>query len=139
MMGIYFNLSFWYKLIDKTIWGAIFSGIGCAALFAVNILFVPKYGYVACAWGGFAGYGIAMVLSYIVGQRYNPIKYPLRDIFVYVLLTAVLFIGIHFSSANLPLWASLIVNTILVGVFVAYTVKRDFPLKNLPYVGKYFK
>ncbi|MBO4821972.1 MAG: lipopolysaccharide biosynthesis protein [Prevotella sp.] len=139
MMGVYFNLSFWYKLIDKTIWGAIFSGIGCAALFAVNILFVPKNGYIACAWGGFTGYGIAMVLSYIVGQRYNPIKYPLRDIFVYVLLTAVLFIGIHFSSANLPLWASLIVNTILVGVFVAYTVKRDFPLKNLPYVGKYFK
>jgi hypothetical protein len=56
-----------------------------------------------------------------------------------VLLTAVLFIGIHFSSANLPLWASLIVNTILVGVFVAYAIKRDFPLKNLPYVGKYFK
>ena len=43
MMGIYFNLSFWYKIIDKTIWGAIFSGIGCAVLLAVNIIFVPKY------------------------------------------------------------------------------------------------
>ncbi|MBR6980628.1 MAG: lipopolysaccharide biosynthesis protein [Prevotella sp.] len=139
MMGVYFNLSFWYKLIDKTIWGAIFSGIGCAALFAVNILFVPKYGYVACAWGGFAGYGIAMVLSYIVGQRFYPIKYPILDIGIYVVLAVVLFLGMHFSTAKLPLWASVGVNTILVGLFVAYAIKRDFPLKTLPVVGKYFK
>ena len=139
MMGVYFNLSFWYKLIDKTTWGAVFSGIGCAALFAVNILFVPKYGYVACAWGGFVGYGIAMVISYFVGQRYNPIKYPIRDILIYVALTVILFVGMHFSTAKLPLWASLVVNTVLVGVFVAYAVKRDFPLKTLPVIGKYFK
>ena len=138
MMGVYFNLSFWYKLIDKTIWGAIFSGIGCAVLFAVNFLFVPRYGYVACAWGGFAGYATAMVLSYAVGQRYNPISYPLRDIACYVALTAVLFVGMHYATASLPLWASLIVNTLLVGVYLAYTVKRDFPLKSLPVVGKYF-
>lgn len=63
MMGIYFNLSFWYKLIDRTIWGAWFSGIGCLVLIAVNVLFIPDYGYMACAWAGFAGYGTAMVLS----------------------------------------------------------------------------
>lgn len=72
MMGIYFNLSFWYKLIDKTIWGAYFSGAGCAVLIAVNIIFVPRYGYMACAWAGFAGYATAMVLSYIVGQKNTP-------------------------------------------------------------------
>ena len=49
MMGIYFNLSFWYKLIDKTMWGAVFSGIGYAVLIAVNVIFVPRYGYIACA------------------------------------------------------------------------------------------
>ena len=59
MMGVYFNLSFWYKLIDKTIWGAYFSGIGCAVLIAINVIFVPIYGYIACAWAGFAGYGTA--------------------------------------------------------------------------------
>ena len=63
-MGIYFNLSFWYKLIDKTIYGAWFSLAGCAVLFAVNIIFIPKIGYWACAWGGLAGYGTAMILSY---------------------------------------------------------------------------
>lgn len=51
MMGIYFNLSFWYKLIDKTIWGAWFSAAGCIVLFAINIIFIPRYGYMACAWG----------------------------------------------------------------------------------------
>jgi O-antigen/teichoic acid export membrane protein len=61
MMGVYFNLSFWYKLIDKTIWGAWFSMAGCIVLIAVNIIFIPKYGYMACAWGGVAGYGTAMV------------------------------------------------------------------------------
>ena len=61
MMGIYFNLSFWYKIIDKTIWGAVFSGIGCVALLAVNIIFVPTYGYMACAWGGVVGYGVALL------------------------------------------------------------------------------
>ena len=68
MMGVYFNLSFWYKLIDKTIWGAWFSGAGCLVLVIVNVVFVPRYGYMACAWAGFAGYGTAMLLSYFVGQ-----------------------------------------------------------------------
>ena len=48
-----FNLSFWYKLIDKTICGAYFSCIGCAVLIAINVIFVPIYGYIACAWAGY--------------------------------------------------------------------------------------
>ena len=78
MMGIYFNLSFWYKLIDKTIWGAYFSGIGCFVLILINIIFVPQYGYMACAWAGLIGYATAMTLSYFVGQKKYPINYPLK-------------------------------------------------------------
>lgn len=76
MTGIYFNLSFWYKLIDKTIWGAYFSGIGCAVIVGINVVFVPRYGYMACAWAGLLGNATAMVLSYIVGQKKYPIDYP---------------------------------------------------------------
>lgn len=90
-MGIYFNLSFWYKLIDKTIYGAWFSLVGCIVLFAVNILLIPTYGYWACAWGGFAGYGTAMVLSYIIGQKKNPIPYPLKSITLYFITAMVAF------------------------------------------------
>ena len=119
MMGIYFNLSFWYKLIDKTIYGAWFSLIGCAVLFDVNIIFIPKYSYMACAWGGVAGYGTAMVLSYIFGQIKNPIPYPMKSMAVYVLLTALFYAIMRFTSDwNLALRLAL--NTLLILLFCGH-------------------
>ena len=115
MMGVYFNLSFWYKLI------------------------VPKYSYMACAWGGVAGYGTAMVLSYLVGQRKYPINYPLKSIGVYVAVTALFYFLMTLSNDNLPQWAALAVNTALVVSFIGHIVYHDLPLKSLPVVGKYFK
>ena len=140
MMGIYFNLSFWYKVIDKTIWGAIFSGIGCGVLLLVNIIFVPRFGYMACAWGGFAGYGTAMLISYFVGQKYYPIQYPLKDIFMYVAITVFLtaLMYLHEERFQLGL-ASVAFNTMCVVLFVVFIVRRDLPLGSLPVIGKYFK
>ena len=140
MMGVYFNLSFWYKLIDKTIWGAIFSGAGCAVLLAVNFIFVPKMSYMACAWAGVAGYGTAMLLSYFVGQKYYKIDYPMKDIALYTALAAVLYVGIFFvGKSGLPIWARLGINTVIILVYMAYIVKKDLPLSGLPVVGKYFR
>lgn len=139
MMGVYFNLSFWYKLIDKTIWGAWFSGIGCAVLIAINIIFVPKYGYMACAWAGFAGYGTAMLVSYVVGQKHYPINYPIGEIIVYVVLAALLYLGMDWSNGHLPRIGALALNTVLIALFGAYLVKKDFPLHSLPILGKYFR
>ena len=130
MMGVYFNLSFWYKLIDKTIWGAVFSGIGCAVLLAVNILFVPKYGYMACAWGGLAGYGVAMVISYFVGQKYYPIDYPLKDISFYVVLAFIMY-GFMRATSDWSTVAQLAFNTLLVLLFLGVVIKRDLPLDPL--------
>ena len=126
MMGIYFNLSFWYKLIDKTIYGAWFSLAGCIVLFAVNIIFIPKYSYWACAWGGVAGYGTAMVLSYIVGQKKNPIPYPMKDICLYVLCTACFFCLMQVSK-DWPMAGALAFNTLLIALFAAYIIVRDLP------------
>ena len=129
MMGIYFNLSFWYKLIDKTIWGDWFSGIGCAVLIAVNIIFVPKYGYMACAWAGFAGYGTAMTLSYFVGQKYYPIKYDLAGIGKYVALAVICFVIIKLCRDYIGgLWL-ILPNTLIILLFLAYIVKKDFPIE----------
>ena len=139
MMGVYFNLSFWYKLIDKTIWGAWFSGAGCLVLVIVNVVFVPRYGYMACAWAGFAGYGTAMLLSYFVGQRHYPINYPVKDMALYVVVAVVLCLAMRWASASLPVWGALLANTVLLLAFAAMIVKRDFPLKQLPVIGKYFK
>ena len=138
MMGVYFNLSFWYKITDRTIWGAIFSGIGCVVLLAVNILFVPKYGYMACAWGGVAGYGVAMIASYVVGQKYYPLNYPLKDISLYVVL-AFVFYGFMQTASEWPKLASLAFNTLLIGIFIAVILWRDLPLSRIPVIGKYFK
>ncbi|MBR6121550.1 MAG: lipopolysaccharide biosynthesis protein [Prevotella sp.] len=127
MMGIYFNLSFWYKLIDKTIYGAWFSLVGCAVLFAVNILFIPDYGYWACAWGGVAGYGTAMLLSYFVGQRKNPIPYPMKDILAYVILAAIC-TAMMYIFDDLPVWAKLVYNTIFIVLFLVMVIRHDLPL-----------
>ena len=133
MMGVYFNLSFWYKLTDQTMWGAVFSGIGCVVLIAVNILFVPSYGYMACAWGGVAGYGTAMLLSYFIGQKKYPIAYPMKRMMGYVLLTAVMFTIISICK---PLATALQIgiNTALVLTFIAIIIKHE----NLPF-GKLLK
>ncbi len=118
LMGIYFNLSFWYKLNGQTWWGAVMSSIGCAVLVAVNIAFVPRIGYMACAWGGLAGYGVCVLLSYFIGQRKNPVPYPVGTIAAYFLLALALYAAsalVHIDS--LPL--RLTYNTLLLLVYVA--------------------
>ena len=92
----------------------------------------------ACAWGGFAGYGVAMLTSYFVGQKYYPLNYPLKDILLYVVLAFVLY-GLMVATSDWPLIASLAFNTLLVAGFTAVIVWRDLPLASLPIVGKYFK
>ncbi len=139
MMGVYFNLSFWYKLIDKTIWGAYFSGIGCFVLILINVIFVPQYGYMACAWAGLIGYATAMTLSYFVGQKKYPINYPLKSIGIYVLIAVFFFIAITYSNQYLPKIYALAVNTLIIFAFVAHIIYHDLPLSNMPVIGKYFR
>ena len=126
MMGVYFNLSFWYKLIDRTIYGAWFSLIGCAVLFAINILYIPEYGYMACAWGGVAGYGTAMTLSYIVGQKKNPIPYPMKRIVTSVLLAALLYGGMTLVPSGWHIVFRVAVNTLFILLFAAYIWRYEF-------------
>ena len=138
-MGVFFNLSFWYKLTDETKWGAYFSIAGCVVLIAINLIFVPRYGYMACAWGGFCGYGVAMLLSYFVGQKKYPINYPLRSIFIYVVLAMALYV-IGFYAVQIDnLWLRLAFRTVLLLVFVGYIIQHDLPLKEIPYINRFFK
>ena len=137
MFGIFFNLSFWYKLTDRTIWGAYFSGIGAVVLIAMDILMIPQFSYWACAWAGFVSYAVSMVLSYISGQKYYPINYPIKDIIVYFVVAALLFVGISLANAQLPTFAALAINTLLIVAFIVFIVKRDFPLSSL--IGKKFR
>ena len=128
MMGVYFNLSFWYKLIDKTIWGAWFSGAGCLVLIVINVVFVPQYGYMACAWAGFAGYATAMLFSYLVGQKYYPIDYHLGHIAKYIVLAVVVFAMITYVNSSLDTLPAVAINTVLIAFYVLFIVKNDFPV-----------
>lgn len=118
LMGVYFNLSFWYKLSGQTWWGAVMSAAGCAVLVAVNVIFVPRIGYMACAWGGLAGYGVCVLLSYFIGQRKNPVPYPVVTMLIY----AALALGLYALTVELKPQAlgwRLVLNTALLAVYLA--------------------
>jgi O-antigen/teichoic acid export membrane protein len=127
MMGVYFNLSFWYKLIDKTIYGAWFSAAGCSVLLAVNYFFIPEYSYMACAWGGVAGYGTAMLLSYFIGQKKYPIDYKVGRLLFYVAVTAVLYAVMHFVTEAMGDILRMAINTVLILIYAGIVWKLDIP------------
>lgn len=136
--GIFFNISLWYKLTDKTHWGAWFSIFGFVITMAINIIFVPRFGYMACAWAAFICYLSMMITSYIIGQYYYPIRYDLKSAVTYTLLAAVLYIIAYFTDIdNLVLRLSF--RTVLLLIFVAYIVKKDMPLREIPVINRCMK
>ena len=129
-MGVYFNLSFWYKLSDQTWWGAVISAIGVAVMIAVNVIFVPRIGYWACAWGGFAGYGVSMLLSFLLGRKRFPVPYDWKTILLYVLLAAAfycLYLLPSWLGRELPSWLMMAGGTVLLLAYCAFiyvTIKK---------------
>ncbi|HLN20122.1 MAG TPA: oligosaccharide flippase family protein [Bacteroidales bacterium] len=135
-LGVYYNLSVWYKLADKTIWGAWFSIIGAGITFILNFLWIPRtadnimHGYYGSAWATLICYGSMMILSYAVGQRYFPIKYNIPKIFFYVGLSTALYItGTIFTINSLVL--SLSFHTFIIIVFLGVVFYIEKPLSRL--------
>jgi hypothetical protein len=92
----------------------------------------------ACAWAGFAGYAVAMLLSYFVGQKKYPIAYDLKGIGKYVAAA----IALYLVSEGLPfenVWVLLAIRTGLLMAFVVYIVRNDFPLKQIPFINRFVK
>ena len=124
LMGVYFNLSFWYKLSGQTWWGAVMSAAGCAVLVAVNVVLVPRIGYMGCALGGLAGYSVCVLLSYFIGQRKNPVPYPVGTMLGYLALTVILYICTCLLRPSALGWR-LALNTGLLLVYVAVVVWNE--------------
>lgn len=138
IQGIAYNLSLWYKLTDKTYWGAILSFIAFILTLAINILLIPRYSYWACAYASLISYLVMTILSYIFGQKYYPIKYPIKNITVYILLTTLLWaIGTYTPIDNL--WIRLRFKTLLLLIFLYYIIKTDLPLSTIPVINKFIK
>lgn len=139
--GVYFNLSFWYKLTDETKWGAYFSLIGLVITLVLQIVGVPIIGYWASCGSSLVCYFTIMLLSYFIGQKKAPIPYDLKSIGGYTLLTfgllAVYYYIRHYF--NLNMWVLMAIGTFFIAVYIIKMTRSDFPLSGLPVVGKYFK
>ncbi len=109
--GVVFNLSFWFKLSERTNWGAAISIFGAIITISLNIWLIPIIGYMGSAWATLASYAAMMIVSYVLGQRYYPIPYDLRRIALYFALA----VGLYFTSLFIP-WQS---NWIKYGLAIA--------------------
>ncbi|MDE6300799.1 MAG: oligosaccharide flippase family protein [Muribaculaceae bacterium] len=129
--GIFFNLSVWYKLADKTVWGAWFSLLGLAVTVVLNIILVPRIGYMGCAWAALASYGIMMLASYAVGRRHNPIDYHVGRLASYFLIAGVFYvIGMYCLTP----WAVAngIIRLFILGAYIGIIIYREgIPLPRL--------
>ncbi len=126
--GIFFNLSLWYKLTDKTIYGTYFSVIGCAITLTINVLLVPTMSYMASAWASFACYLTIMIVSYLVGQHHLKVPYDLRSILGYFALALALLgvyeLFLHYFEG--VIWACYIVRVVLLGMFALVVYRFEW-------------
>ena len=125
-LGIYYNQSIWFKLSGKTKFGAYIALFGASLTVLINILYIPKFGYMACAWATLIVYFTQMVISYILGQRHYPIPYNLKKFIFYISLALALFflspyIKVDNFTVNLFIQNSLLLMFVLTAV---YTERR---------------
>jgi len=138
-LGIYYNLSIWYKLSNKTTAGATITIIGAAITLLINFLFIPHFSYMACAWATFACYGTMMVVSFIWGQKHYRIPYAWKKLVAYLVIVILLFLihktAVHFYN---HLVFSLLLATALLSAFIRFILqveKKEF--QKLPVVGNF--
>ena len=120
--GIYYNLSTWYKVTDRTHFGTLISWFGAGVTIVLHLLFLQKYGFMVSAWVTFIAYFLMMVLSYFLGQKYYPIPYRIKKIsFFLVLLMVFSFISVKYFNYNF--WLSNILFFIYSGILL-YSEKQ---------------
>lgn len=122
--GIFFNLSVWYKLTDKTIWGTWFSLGGLAVTLLLNIILVPRMGYMGCAWAAFFCYATMMVASYFTGRKRFPIPYQIGRITSYVIIAAALY-GLGLATTTPSPIINYGVRAVLLAIYIAIVMRRE--------------
>ncbi|MET0637262.1 MAG: oligosaccharide flippase family protein [Chitinophagaceae bacterium] len=137
-LGIYYNLSIWYKLTGKTKVGASITFIGAAITLAINAAFIPSFGFMACAWATFFCYGTMMVISFTRGQKAYYVPYAWKKLLAYMVIVALLYL-VHaaFESIGLNVWVNRAFATLLLGGFgwlILNVERKEFI--NLPVIGR---
>jgi O-antigen/teichoic acid export membrane protein len=129
-LGIYYNLSVWYKLTDKTHYATVIAIAGATVTVVVNVVFIPKIGYFASAWATLLAYITMAIISWIWGKKYYPVDYPLGRLFFYFVFAVGLYLLSVFIQID-TLWISLLVNNSLLLLFLAVAYYFD--------IHKFFK
>jgi O-antigen/teichoic acid export membrane protein len=125
-LGIYYNLSIWYKLSNKTMAGAWITIIGAIITITINYLAIPYFGFMASAWATFFCYGTMMVISYKWGQKVYPIPYATKKLIAYFVITLILFAintGVHQISNNAPF--NYLFATVLLIAFILFVARIE--------------
>lgn len=120
-LGVYHNLSVWYKITDRTKFGAIISSIGAIVTLAINIIFIPLYGFKASAIATLCAYGSMMLLSFALGRKYYKIDYPLKRLAIYSLL-GISFSALSFYMFRAQIWVGIVF--ILCYLILAYSFEK---------------
>jgi O-antigen/teichoic acid export membrane protein len=140
-LGIYYNLSIWYKLGNRTKAGAYITLIGAAITLVINAIFIRWFSFMACAWATFFCYGSMMVISYMWGQKEYFIPYATKKLMAYIVIVVLLFFIHKGLTILLPgTWFNISTGTILLFIyawFILLVEKREF--QKLPVLGKYIR
>jgi O-antigen/teichoic acid export membrane protein len=136
LLGVFFNLSIWYKLKNLTKFGAMITIMGAMITFLVNWFFIPVYGYVASAWAHVACYGSMVIVSWWVGRKFFPVPYPLKNIASYMVLAGIIFIAAKLTKDLIVIRQMLINTGMLTGfIIIVYFLEKD-KMNNLGFVEK---
>ena len=128
-LGIYYNLSVWYKVSDKMQYGMYITLLGAVLTLVSNYIYIPQYGMYACAYTTLVAYGVMMIAGYVLGQKFYPIPYPVGRIVGYLALIAALYfinryVGLQISNRWLRLGIGTLCMSVFLGV-VAYWEKNE--------------
>lgn len=140
-LGIYYNLSIWYKLTNKNMSGAYITLIGAIVTIALNVLLIPKYHYTGAAIATFCCYLVMMIISYAWGQKHYPIPYARKKLIAYLVIIISIY-GIHQALLLLSnnLWYSLGTATVLLILFTIFILRVErSEMSKLPVIGRFLK
>jgi O-antigen/teichoic acid export membrane protein len=141
-LGIYYNLSIWYKLTDKNTYGAVITIGGAIITIVLNIFLIPKFHYHGAALATFSCYLFMMISSYLLGQKHYPVPYPVKKLVAYLTLVTLIY-TIHLALLQLvagSLLFSLGTGFVLFALFTWFVTRIEAKeLSKLPVIGKYIK
>jgi len=126
-LGIYYNLSIWYKLTGQTKFGALITIVGAAVTLIINFVFIPKYHYTASAWATLFSYGTMMIISYFLGKKYYPVKYNLKNIFFFFSIALLFYIISLSYQGSVSTTIELVINNIFLILYCFIFYKFELP------------